>query len=660
MDIWRFSFPDASKFTVITGEYNYFIVGLSIAVSTLAAFALITVFQRMWETNTIATRKQWRLFGCVVFGLGVWAMHFTGMLAFMLPTKMEFNVPITVLSVFPPMVATHFSAKRIATQQFTPMNIQLSALYLALGIGSMHFVGMEAMEMDVLLRYDLALFILSIFTAHILAVVAIYLVTYLHKHQDSRLVINVACAFIMGLSIAGMHYVAMKSAHFFLPSNASMLPMQMNDNPVIIAMAITTMVFVIVATTILGSIFDKRLQAAEHTAKVSATREKDIVENLADGLLILEENGDVVSMNSMGVYMFQYKDTDKITITSLIPSFDMALLNKGVNQRGSSIQFEGKRQNGHVFPVEISINAMSYVPNTAQLYNCVVRDVTSRVELEDQLRQAQKLESIGQLAAGIAHEINTPTQYVSDNAFFLQDASKTFIPILTLAQRIASKNNGEDEDIARLSSAINSGDIDFLIEEIPLALEQSVEGLQRISKIVSAMKSFSHTSGVAMQHVDISEAISSTIIVARSEWRYVAKLTTDFDPSMPPVMCLRDEFNQVILNCIVNAAHAIEEKFGKDEEAGGSILIATQFIDNAARVSISDNGIGMSESVKNKIFDPFYTTKGIGKGTGQGLSMAYAVIVEKHHGKIEVDSTPGQGTSFTIILPIEQPQTGIS
>ena len=302
---------------------------------------------------------------------------------------------------------------------------------------------------------------------------------------------------------------------------------------------------------------------------------------------------------------------------------------------------------------------MTVVVQNMHLFNVVIRDITQRLMLEDQLRQAQKMESIGQLAAGIAHEINTPTQYVSDNIFFLKGASETGISVMkTVHALLNSKDEAEQAVIrAELEALMKGEDIEFLIDEMPVAFDQSVEGLQRIAKIVGAMKSFSHSGDEKMHKVDLKEAISSTITVARGEWRYVADLEAEFSEDVPLVTCSRDEVNQVVLNFIVNAAHAVEEKFGRERMEKGLIQVRVYPADDTVVIEITDNGTGMSKEVCKRIFEPFFTTKPPGKGTGQGLSLAYAVIIEKHKGQILVNSEIGLGTTFKIVLPVEHPQT---
>jgi len=189
---------------------------------------------------------------------------------------------------------------------------------------------------------------------------------------------------------------------------------------------------------------------------------------------------------------------------------------------------------------------------------------------------------------------------------------------------------------------------------VPRALEQTLEGVERVTKIVRAMKEFSHPAQ-EMTPLDLNAAIQSTLTVASNEWKYVAELSTDFDPALPPVNCLPGEFNQVILNIIVNAAHAISDVLHKASGDKGVITVTTRKLDGWAEICIADTGTGMPEEVKARIFDPFFTTKEVGKGTGQGLSIAHNVVVNKHAGKIEVDSEPGRGTCFTIRLPLEDP-----
>ena len=283
----------------------------------------------------------------------------------------------------------------------------------------------------------------------------------------------------------------------------------------------------------------------------------------------------------------------------------------------------------------------------------IFADITELKGMQHELAQARKLESIGQLAAGIAHEINTPTQYVSDNTRFLSDAFKGLWPPIRRFADLESTLPGAPtrDELAPLWKALREADVGFLSEEIPKALDQSLEGLERISTIVRAMKGFSHP-GDAKADADLNAAIEGTIVVARHEWKYVAEVETDLDAGLGLVPCHVGDFKQVILNMIVNAAHAIEKARGAGPGSRGHIRITTKRCEPWAEVRISDDGCGIPPANRSRIFDPFFTTKEVGKGTGQGLSIAYAAIVKKHGGTIEVDSQEGSGTTFIVRIPL--------
>ncbi len=287
-------------------------------------------------------------------------------------------------------------------------------------------------------------------------------------------------------------------------------------------------------------------------------------------------------------------------------------------------------------------------------YLGVAQDITARKRLEQELLQAQKLESVGQLAAGIAHEINTPIQFVGDNIRFLSDSVKSLLELIggyrDIVTHVNSPNKGKiTSQIQEMEDRV---DLTFLKEESPKAVEQSLEGVQRVSKIVRAMKEFSHPGAKEKTPIDLNRAIETTITVARNEWKYVADMETNFDPTLPLVPCLPGEFNQVILNMIVNAAHAIGDKVKGQTGTKGTISIATQKIKNWAEIRISDTGTGIPEEAKPKIFDPFFTTKEVGKGTGQGLTIARSVITDKHGGSITFETKANEGTTFIIRLPL--------
>ncbi|AGF77860.1 PAS domain S-box [Desulfocapsa sulfexigens DSM 10523] len=272
-------------------------------------------------------------------------------------------------------------------------------------------------------------------------------------------------------------------------------------------------------------------------------------------------------------------------------------------------------------------------------------------KVQSQLLHAQKLESVGQLAAGIAHEINTPTQFIGTNIDFLEEASQDISSFMGQIQEIIK--TAPQEVVDAVNTAFEEMDWDYLAEEIPLAISQSREGVKRVTSIVRAMKEFSHPGSRDKESLSLNQIINTTVTVARNEWKYVAEMSLRLDENLPRVPLLADEMGQVILNMLVNAAHAIAEKLGDNPEGEkGIITIATAGTEEGVTVSISDTGAGMPEKVQLRIFDPFYTTKKVGKGTGQGLAISHDVIVEKHQGTISVESEAGRGTTFIITLPL--------
>lgn len=285
----------------------------------------------------------------------------------------------------------------------------------------------------------------------------------------------------------------------------------------------------------------------------------------------------------------------------------------------------------------------------------VFKDITEQKKNEAQLALSQKMESIGRLAAGIAHEINTPMQYIGDNTRFLKDAFRDICEYVErIGALIASLEKGviPADLVAELRARERELDIGYLAEEVPKAIEQSLEGIERVRKIVLAMKDFSHPGSREKLFVDINKAIEGTVTISRNEWKYVAELETDLERDLPLVYCVVDEINQVVLNMIINAAHAIKEAVKDRPSEKGRIVIKTRSEGGFVKIIISDTGTGIPQSIRSKIFDPFFTTKGVGKGTGQGLTIAHDIIVNKHKGSIHVESEEGKGATFTIVLPV--------
>jgi len=281
-------------------------------------------------------------------------------------------------------------------------------------------------------------------------------------------------------------------------------------------------------------------------------------------------------------------------------------------------------------------------------------DITRQKLLELELRQAQKLESVGRLAAGVAHEINTPVQFVSDSCHFLREGLSDLKALLhTYQSTLEQLAQGEVTPAAALASARQAeraADVTYLIENMPEAVERSFEGLQRVATIVRSMKEFAHPDRQEKVAADLNQAIQSTLIIAKNEYKYVADVHTEFG-DLPQVSCFLGDLNQAVLNIVVNAAHAIGDAV-KGTGQRGLITVRTTHDGDFVTIAIADTGTGIPDQIRDRIFDPFFTTKEVGKGTGQGLAIARSVVVDKHQGTLSVDTQPGRGTTFTIRLPI--------
>ncbi|MEY2411078.1 MAG: two-component system, NtrC family, sensor kinase [Verrucomicrobiota bacterium] len=282
-------------------------------------------------------------------------------------------------------------------------------------------------------------------------------------------------------------------------------------------------------------------------------------------------------------------------------------------------------------------------------------EIEARSKMEAQLLHAQKMESIGQLAAGIAHEINTPTQYIGDNIRFLQDAFREIGGLMSEHDKLLSAAEAgtvTPELIGAVKSVAATAEMAYLGTEIPKAIQQSLDGVERVANIVRSMKDFSHPGTNEKVQTDLNRSIESTITICRNEWKYVADLVTEFDATLPPVRCLPGEFNQVVLNLIVNASHAIADVIAGGTKGKGTITVSTRRDGDWAEVRIRDTGTGIPEQARARLFDPFFTTKGVGQGTGQGLAISHNVIVDKHGGTLAFETETGLGTTFIIRLPL--------
>jgi PAS domain S-box-containing protein len=343
------------------------------------------------------------------------------------------------------------------------------------------------------------------------------------------------------------------------------------------------------------------------------------------------------------------------------------------NGREVSAELQARRKDGSTFWAGISLSFLRDAHGEITHIVGVGADITARLELERaqrqlqdrlysemqerermaiELRLAQKLESVGRLAAGIAHEINTPIQYIGDSVSFLQAAQSDLDRLLSVyraAVQQMADGSASHPVLASVKERETAVDLEFLATEIPKAFERTLEGVGRVRTIVHAMKEFAHPDGSEHSSADLNHAIETTLTVAHNEYKYAAQVETRFG-AIPLVICNVGEVNQVFVNLIVNAAHAIEES--GQHASTGRITITTDTCGDSVVISFADNGCGIPEDQLEKVFDPFFTTKPVGRGTGQGLAIARSIIAEKHGGSIDVESVVGRGTRFILRLAV--------
>lgn len=644
------------------GSYNPVLVGLSYVVAVAASYTALELSRRISESEGSGAIA-WLAGGAISMGIGIWTMHFIGMLALKMPMGYSYDVMITVASLLVAIGASGFAIYVASRERQGFAKIGASGLLLGGGIAAMHYTGMAAMKMQATISYDTSLFVLSIVIAVVAACAAIWIIFTLSGFAGKNLaLLKIGAAMIMGIAICGMHYTGMAAA-IYTPDAGAVHMIDALDNTWMAAL-VGGAAMVVMGFTHLTIFFDYRIGIERRHAEKSdqeAVRLSEVLDEASNEIYMFDsESFRFVKVNKGARENLGYTREELFSMTPIdvMTEFDIASFCELVNslrhdtKKDLLVETRHRRKDGTEYQVQAHLH-LSRVTEPP-LFVAMVTDITDRKDLESQLMQAKKMESIGQLAAGIAHEINTPAQFVGDNTRFIKDAfqdllelNNSFIKLLQAAR----DGTVTPELIKEVDSSAQNADVEYLAEEIPPAIDQSLDGITRISNIVRAMKEFSHPGSKDQESADINQAIKNTITVASNEWKYVADVETDFATNLPPVTCFVQEVNQVVLNLIVNAAHAIEQGNGDGVTEKGVITISTRDLGKEVEIKVSDSGCGVPDEIKDRIFDPFFTTKAVGKGTGQGLSMAYRTIVEQHSGRLWVDSVKGEGSTFNIVIP---------
>lgn len=633
------------------GSYDPAWVIISILLSILASYAALNAATRIEYQLDKSSKLIWAVVSAITLGFGVWGMHFIGMLALHLPCGIYYDPLTTLLSILPGMLASGIALGVVwnyGSNRVTPF---VSSILLGAGIGTMHYTGMAAMRLEGFVGYDPLLFVVSIVVAVMFSYLALRVKNGLVCQNNHN---NLLIAVILGLAVSAMHYTAM-SASYFVRDEGNTVPGAVFSSDTIAVLIVLATVFLALSVSTLVSFsrsreVTKQLRDSEERWKFALEGSGDSVWDWnpqTDNILFTKRWQEIIGCDEHAIpkkgtawvanahpddqaliwsawenYMIGKQSSFKVEFR--MPSADMPW--KWILARGKLVSQdkEGK-------PLRV-IGTLT--------------DISETKSLQIQLSQAQKLEAIGQLASGIAHEINTPIQFIGDNLSALHD---NFIDIKAYQQELTAS---ADETVRVFVEGLQEKyDFEYILDDSPKAIQQAKDGIERVAEIVKAMKTFAHVDvSQSKQPINLHDALNNALIISRNTYKYHAEIETDFATDIDMIECYPNELNQVFLNLIVNAAHAIEEK-----HCGmGLIRLTTRKLDDSIEILIADNGAGISEENREKVFNLFFTTKEIGKGTGQGLSLSHSIIVDKHQGKLFFESAVGAGTVFHIQLPSQQ------
>jgi len=631
--------------SALSGTYDPILVTVSVLVAWLAAYAALGVAERISSAEQPLSRWRWLLAGAGAMGVGVWAMHFLGMLAFRLPVKVTYDPLITALSIAPAILASAVVLTIISQEQIKTHQLLLGGVLMGSGIGTMHYLGMAAMQVAAHMLYDPVLFAFSILVAVALATLALH-TNFLARNGKWKLAkdwAKLGAALVMGFAVAGMHYTGMAAVYFFpggSPPSASSL------DPLLLAVLVAIATALILGLAILLAMVDRRLKAAARSARISQNRLMEAIESISDGFCLYDrEDRLVISNRRYGELWDKEEDCvrlgdrfetiiRKAASRGMIPEAENRL-NEWISERLARHQnplepfvekrsdnrwiriSERKTQEGGIVAVYSDITELSL--RTRELEG-TLRELQ---RAQAQLVMKEKMASLGQLVAGICHEVNNPVGAINSSAYVLARC------VEKLAAECARSGVGAEMEVKKLFRLIDD------------SIQTILTGGERVARIVASMKNFSRLDQAELLKTDIHEAIDNTLILLDHELRDRVTVHKQYG-QLPEICCYADRLNQVFMNLLLNATQAIE--------GNGTIWVKTESVDEMLRITIADSGKGITPEHLDRVFDPGFTTKGVGVGTGLGLSICYSII-QDHGGRIGVTSQPGHGATFDITLP---------
>ncbi|KAB0643974.1 histidine kinase [Burkholderia latens] len=573
------------------GTYNPLLVLLSLVIATLASYTALDLAAFISLLDKPRLKRAWLAGGAAAMGTGIWSMHFVGMLALSLPIPLGYALPDTGASLAIAVLVSYFALNVVTRARLSRRRLLAGGALMGAGIVGMHYTGMAAMRMAPGIRYDPALFAASIGVAVIASTVALWMAQALReRHARHASAQRIGAALIMGLAITGMHYTAMAAAHFAPDARCGAA------NGIDAPWLATTIALFTTATLIVT------LLVCRFDARTTFLR------GMTDTLERLVR----LRTAELETALRRYEQT-----TAMLQRTREDMATEIDERRAAQARLEQEKDEQRRLLRELE-------------------------ETHVQLLQSEKLASIGQLAAGVAHEINNPIGFISANLNTLGTWVRTLLDVIAAHEAALPQLDSRTRD--PLIAMRGAADLDYVRDEIVTLIDESIDGAVRVRRIVQDLRDFSRPGSGEWSVADVHAGLDSTLNVVHNELKYKADVVREYG-DVPRVECLPSQLNQVFMNLLVNAAHAIP--------ARGVITIRTSSDGEHVSIAISDTGTGMTPDVMRRIFDPFFTTKPVGQGTGLGLSVSHG-IVERHRGTIDVTSEPGRGTTFCVRLPIRR------
>ncbi|MGR3911588.1 histidine kinase [Burkholderia sp. SR8] len=573
------------------GTYNPLLVLLSLVIATLASYTALDLAAFISLLDHPRLKRAWLAGGAAAMGAGIWSMHFVGMLALSLPVPLGYALPDTGASLAIAVLVSYFALNVVTRARLNRRRLLAGGALMGAGIVGMHYTGMAAMRMAPGIRYDPALFAASIGVAVIASTAALWMAQALRAQQARHASAQrIGAALVMGIAITGMHYTAMAAAHFAPDARCGAA------NGIDAPWLATTIALFTSATlivTLLVCRFDAR---TTFLRGMTDTLERLVRSRTAE----------------LETALRRYEQT-----TAMLQRARENMATEIDERRAAQTRLEQEKDEQR-------------------------RLLRALEETHVQLLQSEKLASIGQLAAGVAHEINNPVGFISANLNTLRTWVRTLLDVIAAHEAALPQLEPHTRDT--LTAMRGAADLDYVRDEIVTLIDESIDGALRVRRIVQDLRDFSRPGSGEWSVVDVHAGLESTLNVVHNELKYKADIVREYG-DVPHVECLPSQLNQVFMNLLVNAAHAIAVR--------GVITIRTSSDGEQVSIAISDTGTGMTPDIARRIFDPFFTTKPVGQGTGLGLSVSHA-IVERHRGAIDVTSEPGRGTTFCVRLPIRR------